>query len=205
MLFYCGLVALFYCFHYFGSGRDRVLLYPLMVWFLGVMSILVRSGSMLMSLLMWEYLGLVRFFLILFYSKMASLRASLVTLFASRFGDVALFLVIMWLKAWVGVSSVVFILLLSLIVLTKRACYPFISWLLEAMRAPTPVRSLVHSSTLVAAGVWYFFCYKFIFDSRLLRMLFVLRIVTVIIRGVCALVFNDLKKLVALSTCNKVS
>lgn len=43
--------------------------------------------------------------------------------------------------------------------ITKSASFPFVSWLLEAMRAPTPVRSLVHSSTLVAAGVWFYLKY----------------------------------------------
>lgn len=205
MLLYCGSVALFYCFHYFGGRGDAYLLYSLMVVFLGVMAVLVLSGSVLMTLLMWEYLGLVSFFLILFYSKMARLRASLITLFASRFGDVSLFLVIMWLCWWVDVSSAVFGLLLLLVVLTKRACYPFISWLLEAMRAPTPVRSLVHSSTLVAAGVWYLFCYGILFSPRVLSIILLLGLVRVIVRGICALCFKDLKKLVALSTCKKVS
>lgn len=58
------------------------------------MLILVSSANLLFSFIFWEYLGLVRFFLILFYSKMSRLRASLVTLFASRFGDAALFFLV---------------------------------------------------------------------------------------------------------------
>jgi len=159
MLLCCGSVALVYCFHYFGGESVAVLLFPLMVWFLGVMGILVFSSSLLFSLIFWEYLGLVRFFLILFYSKMSSLRASLVTLFASRFGDVSVFGMLMWVSWWEDFSRLVFVLFYLLVVMTKSACFPFISWLLEAMRAPTPVRSLVHSSTLVAAGVWFFLRY----------------------------------------------
>lgn len=73
------------------------------------------------------------------------------------------------------------------------------------MRAPTPVSSLVHSSTLVAAGVWFFFRYASVFSAEVMSMMFLFSVVTILIRGCCALVFNDLKKLVALSTCKKVS
>lgn len=52
MLVFCGSTALFYCHHYFGVGKDAVLLFPLMVWFLGVMVVLVISGRLLFSLLM---------------------------------------------------------------------------------------------------------------------------------------------------------
>lgn len=155
MLMCCGLVALCYCYHYFGRGDDGGLLFPLIVWFLFVMAALIFSGSIITTLIFWEYLGIVRFFLILFYCNSASLYASLVTAFASRFGDVSLFILfglfsVVWLK---GASGVLVGALLLFVVITKRACFPFISWLLEAMRAPTPVSSLVHSSTLVAAGV----------------------------------------------------
>lgn len=171
MLFCCGSIALFYCHHYFGGGVEGSLLFPLMVWFLGVMGFLVFSGSLVFSLVFWEYLGLVSFLLILFYSNMRSMRASLVTLFASRFGDVSLFMLVMWFCWWGDFSRVLFVLFFLLVVLTKRACYPFVSWLLEAMRAPTPVRSLVHSSTLVAAGVWFLFRYSSLVGSEVTLVL----------------------------------
>lgn len=153
MLFCCGGLALLYCYHYFSGSLDGGLLFGLIVWFLRVMGVLIFTSSLIFSLVLWEYLGLVRFFLIMFYSNSRSLRASLITVFASRFGDVSLFILIMWLSGWMEYSNWVFLILFLLVVLSKSAAYPFISWLLEAMRAPTPVRSLVHSSTLVAAGV----------------------------------------------------
>lgn len=83
-----------------------------------------------------------------------SLRASVVTLVTSRFGDVCLFLLIaasVYNSHYLIASGLIFFF----IIFRKRAGFPFIRWLLEAMRAPTPVSSLVHSSTLVAAGVWF--------------------------------------------------
>nr|WRY69460.1 NADH dehydrogenase subunit 5 [Hypoderaeum conoideum] len=205
MLVCCGFVALFYCFHYFGGGLEGGLLFPLVVWFLSVMGILVLSSSLLFSLVFWEYLGLVSFFLILFYSNMSSLRASLITLFASRFGDVSLFVMIMWLSYVWDLSISVFLFLFVLVVITKSACYPFVSWLLEAMRAPTPVSSLVHSSTLVAAGIWFVLRYGYLGLGELNTVLVGLCFVTIILTSFSALVFMDLKKIVALSTCNNVS
>ena len=84
----------------------------------------------------------------------------MVTLVSSRFGDVGLFIILGYsISMGGGLSFVTLTLMIWLIVITKSASFPFISWLLEAMRAPTPVRSLVHSSTLVAAGVWFYLKY----------------------------------------------
>lgn len=75
------------------------------------------------------------------------------------------------------------------------------------MRAPTPVSSLVHSSTLVAAGVWFIcrYGYLFSFDSFSGGLFFIISILTIVITGVCALCFIDLKKIVALSTCKNIA
>nr|YP_009326186.1 NADH dehydrogenase subunit 5 [Paragonimus ohirai]APD26978.1 NADH dehydrogenase subunit 5 [Paragonimus ohirai] len=206
MLFCCGSLALLYCYHYFADSGEGVLLFPLIVWFLGVMGILIFSSSLIFSLVLWEYLGLVSFLLILFYSNSSSVRASLITLFASRFGDVSLFMLILWCGVWWGiVLASFFSFFFLLVVLSKSAGYPFISWLLEAMRAPTPVSSLVHSSTLVAAGVWFLLRYQSLLVSFLSGWLCLFCVLTIILSGMCASFFNDLKKVVALSTCNNIS
>lgn len=62
-----------------------------MLVFLKVMVLLVFSGRLMTCLVFWEYLGFVRFLLILYYSKLSGLRAAVVTLVSSRFGDVGLF------------------------------------------------------------------------------------------------------------------
>lgn len=74
------------------------------------------------------------------------------------------------------------------------------------MRAPTPVSSLVHSSTLVAAGVWFVMRYDYLLHfSRSIIIFSVMLLLTVFVTGFRRLFFYDLKKIVALSTCNNVS
>nr|QYC97736.1 NADH dehydrogenase subunit 5 [Diplostomoidea sp. MSB para 30071] len=205
MLFTCSLLAFVYCFHYFNNSVGAFSLFYLMVWFVAVMGILMWSGSLIFTLVMWEYLGFVSFLLILFYSNSDSVHASLITLLSSRFGDVGLFVMIACLLCGYS-TSLIFFFSFFLVVISKSAGFPFISWLLEAMRAPTPVSSLVHSSTLVAAGVWFVLSYGVLMESAgYLFYVFVSSILTIFITGLCALFFVDLKKIVALSTCNNVA
>lgn len=211
MLVLCTCVSLIYSFHYFSGDNKSLFLSILMINFSIVMLILVISNSLLFSLIMWEYLGFVRYLLILFYDRSVSLRGAIITLVSSRFGDIRFFMIVsMMYIGGCGTSKYFwFSLLVLLVIYSKRALFPFISWLLEAMRAPTPVSSLVHSSTLVAAGVWflgrYYYILSFGSNFYLIYLLECCCILTIFITSMSALFFNDLKKIVALSTCNKIS
>lgn len=204
MLLICFLYVFFYTGHYFGGRVAGIDLNQLICLFVGVMATLVCTGDYLLTLVLWEYLGVVSYFLILFYDRYLSLRSSIITLVSSRFGDVCLF-VLICLGCYCVNSFWPAAIIFFLIIFTKRAGFPFVRWLLEAMRAPTPVRSLVHSSTLVAAGVWFSMRYDFLQYFKGAFVFSLPLLVTIIITGLCCFFFIDLKKIVALSTCNKIS
>jgi NADH-ubiquinone oxidoreductase chain 5 len=93
-------------------------------------------------------------------------------------------------------------LLLILTFMTKRALYPFSSWLPMAMAAPTPISALVHSSTLVTSGLYLIIRFSYILYSfpALIKLLLIVRLFTSFYAGLNTIFELDLKKLIALST-----
>nr|BBB87208.1 NADH dehydrogenase subunit 5 [Moniezia benedeni] len=205
MLIICFLYVYFYTNHYFGEQSFENWLNIVICIFVGIMILLISTGDYMLTLIFWEYLGVCSFFLILFYCNYLSLRASIVTLVSSRFGDVCLFLLLCISVYFFNSLPFVLLAILFFVIFTKSASFPFISWLLEAMRAPTPVSALVHSSTLVAAGVWFLIRYDFLLFFSNCFYYTSLLLLTILITAVCSLFYFDLKKIVALSTCNNIS
>lgn len=182
--------------------------------FLFVFSILllVFSGNFFVTMVGWDGLGLVSFCLVIYYINSSSLESGLITVFRNRIGDV-FFLASFFFFMRNGVfswdlfsveDSFLFLLFLFLGAITKRAQIPFSAWLPAAMAAPTPVSSLVHSSTLVTAGVYVLIRFNYLFrlfSFSFLRFFFVF---TILIAGASAVLERDFKKIVAISTLSQL-
>lgn len=156
---------------------------------------------------------MVSYFLVCYYfAPVASLSAK-ITVASNRVGDLLVMLILaVWVLSCAGLgwlvpgpAGLIFGALVVFARLTKRAQGPFRAWLPAAMRAPTPVSSLVHSSTLVTAGV---FLVLRLLDSVPLAfrgLLFGVACVTLITATLLALLTLDLKALVAYSTLSQLS
>ena len=184
--------------------RNFVLLYLSFVF--RIIWLIVRVNFYWL-ILGWDGLGVVSFLLILFYINHESINNGLFTIFQNRLGDIFFVFFIIGMLDIIIYSN--FILKWGLFFLiigrcVKRAQFPFNSWLLAAIRAPTPISSLVHSSTLVVAGVYIILQYRYcdLVNLFRLKLISVLRLIS---RSFGLLVEKDIKKLIAYSTLNHVS
>ena len=123
------------------------------VAFVRSMVLLIFMSTLYGTLIGWDGLGITSFLLVIYYKNRKSLGSRIITALTNRVGD-AFLLILLGLSLYTAGGPHLCLVLLLLTAMTKRAQYPFRRWLPAAMAAPTPVRALVHSSTLVTAGVY---------------------------------------------------
>lgn len=197
--------VLFFSFSYISvySVQRFILLYLLFVlrifW-------LILNNNFYWIIFGWDGLGVVSFLLIVFYINYERVTNGLFTLFQNRLGDLFFVIFILFIFTTSLNSNIVLksgFLILILGACVKRAQFPFNAWLLAAIRAPTPISSLVHSSTLVVAGVYILLQYSYCLIERL-NILKYLRILTLVVRLFGLINEFDIKKLIAYSTIRHV-
>nr|YP_009192110.1 NADH dehydrogenase subunit 5 [Angaria neglecta]ALK03354.1 NADH dehydrogenase subunit 5 [Angaria neglecta] len=187
----------------------------LVMMFVLSMNLLVFIPNLAALLIGWDGLGIVSFALVIYYQNTKSLSAGMLTALANRIGDVMLLISIglcviqgHWniLFMWENPLSPLVAFCLVVAGMTKSAQIPFSSWLPAAMAAPTPVSALVHSSTLVTAGVFIlirFFPFLTTFSGFNAGLLFI-SVMTMLMAGIGANYEYDLKKVIALSTLSQL-
>jgi len=168
--------------------------------FLFSIFILIYSSNLLLLFVGWDLLGFTSFFLVSFYGNSRRSSAALLTALSNRVGDCFFFVVLGLYLGPGGYLRFSGVLLLCLTGLTKSAQVPFSSWLPAAIYAPTPVSALVHSSTLVTAGV--FLVLRFVGWG--ISFLVFVGVFTSCLAGFAACLETDSKKVVALSTLSQL-
>nr|YP_009057593.1 NADH dehydrogenase subunit 5 [Gononemertes parasita]AGZ63893.1 NADH dehydrogenase subunit 5 [Gononemertes parasita] len=216
VVIFISVMVVFFSYYYMFGDFFLFRFILLVFFFVFSMLVVIFIPNLIALLLGWDGLGLISFCLVLYYQNFKSLVSGIITVLVNRIGDVMILLSIGWLFSF-GSWSFLFLdnfyccfwvgLCLVLAGMTKSAQFPFCSWLPAAMAAPTPVSALVHSSTLVTAGVYlvlrfWEFISGFYF---LVFFLFFLSMVTMFLSGFSALFETDFKKVIALSTLSQLS
>ena len=178
-----------------------------------ILLLILRPNSVRI-LLGWDGLGVTSYLLVIYYQRNKSYNAGIITALTNRLGDVGLLLCLAFLVKFGSWNFYLFIppLEMSIILIilvrariTKRAQIPFSAWLPAAIAAPTPVSALVHSSTLVTAGVYLLIRFNYLLMSfDLLKYLILVGVFTIFIAGLGAMRELDIKKVIALSTLRQL-
>ena len=181
----------------------------------------------------WECIGLFSLLLVNFYSmRIYTIKAALKTFIFSRISDMFMFisfilcivifnttdLSLIFLQIpfltfhylFIGNTAFHFLTIFSFCLVTcgiiKAAQFFFHVWLPDAMEAPTPASALIHSSTLVVAGVFLIIRFSILFEFTIFTnyYLALLGAVTLAFGSITAVFQNDIKKLVAYSTISQI-
>nr|YP_010953280.1 NADH dehydrogenase subunit 5 [Olinga feredayi]WMQ76529.1 NADH dehydrogenase subunit 5 [Olinga feredayi] len=210
-------MVIYYSISYMSSDMNKVRFLLLVLMFIFSMMFMILSPNLVSILLGWDGLGLVSFCLVIYYQNLSSYNAGMLTILSNRLGDVAILMCIAWslnFGSWnfyfyydYLIYDNYIMIISSLIIIasmTKSAQMPFSAWLPAAMAAPTPVSALVHSSTLVTAGVYLMIRFKNFISFNILQILLIMGCLTMFMSGLSANYEFDLKKIIALSTLSQL-
>nr|YP_011017297.1 NADH dehydrogenase subunit 5 [Amblyomma dissimile]WQF68960.1 NADH dehydrogenase subunit 5 [Amblyomma dissimile] len=206
-------MVILYSNEYMSQDKNKNSFCYIVLLFVMSMIMLILMPNMLMIILGWDGLGLVSYCLVIYYQSINSYNSGMMTIISNRVGDVMIILSLIFFVSFGSfdfLSFQKFELICGILILTagltKSAQIPFSAWLPAAMAAPTPVSSLVHSSTLVTAGVYLLLRFHYLWNVKFFsKILMKIALLTMLMSGINAFFENDFKKIIAFSTLSQLS
>jgi ech hydrogenase subunit A len=192
----------------------RPLFFALLFIFMGAMFGLIFANNLVWLFLFWEITTLCSFLLIGYTQTDEAKRNALRALVMNLAGGLAFAVAIVWLQkktggielqAMINSPDKALVLLPAALLcfagITKSAQLPFSSWLLGAMVAPTPVSALLHSSTMVKAGVYLVLrMAPLVAGTKVGMMVALVGAVTFVVGSLAAITSSEAKRVLAWST-----
>ena len=189
------------------------------------MVILVTSNNLIQLFIGWEGVGLCSYLLIGFwFTRIQANKSAIKAMVMNKVGDIGLLLgiILIWInigsldynsifsysfyisKNNINLDLISFLFLIG--VIGKSAQIGLHTWLPDAMEGPTPVSALIHAATMVTAGVFLIIRMSPFFENTPTILIIVVLVgsITAFFSSTIGLTQNDLKKVIAYSTCSQL-